>query len=396
MTSKSNNIFSPRRHCLTALAAVVLICLVQITTVHAHELRPSIVDLNISNTTDGNSILSVQMLINLESLIAGIGPEHNDAETSVNASRYKQLRELDPSALLSEFNLFAAFFLSGIKISHDENQLVPLKIESVSIPPVGDIELPRDTTVIMQAFLAPDVEELSWQWRKSFGDVILRANSENAPLDYAALLTPGQHSEIIQLTEKTQQSAWHVFSNYIVIGFQHILPKGLDHILFVIGLFLLTISWRTLLAQVTVFTLAHSITLVLGISGVVNVSAAIVEPLIALSIVFICIENLFTKRLNKWRITTIFGFGLLHGLGFASVLGQVGLDNNNFIVALLGFNVGVELGQLTIIAACLLSVGIWFGKKPFYRRWVTRPASIVIGLIGCYWFFDRIPPNLFG
>ena len=144
----------------------------------------------------------------------------------------------------------------------------------------------------------------------------------------------------------------------------------------------------------TVFTVAHSITLALAINGYLSVSASIVEPLIAVSIVVICIENYFTNNLTKWRIITIFVFGLIHGLGFASVLHAVGLDVNNFWIALLGFNIGVELGQLFVITVCMLGIGIWFRKQPRYRSLFSIPASIVVGLIGLLWFLQRIAPLL--
>ena len=167
------------------------------------------------------------------------------------------------------------------------------------------------------------------------------------------------------------------------------MPKGLDHILFVVGLFLLAPRLRPLAVQISTFTLAHSITLALGAIGLLRISPSIVEPLIALSIVFVCVENFITVRLSKWRIVTVFSFGLLHGLGFASVLDEVGLAAGNFVTALLGFNVGVELGQLLVVAACLLSVGLWFGSKGWYRSRISQPASIVVGLIGAYWFVQR-------
>ena len=175
-----------------------------------------------------------------------------------------------------------------------------------------------------------------------------------------------------------------------MVGFEHILPKGLDHILFVIGLFLLSPKWRPLAVQITVFTIAHSATLALATLGYLSISAAVVEPLIALSIVFVCAENYFTSHLSKWRLATVFVFGLLHGLGFASVLGAVGLDTQNFFIALLGFSIGVEIGQLLIVTLCMLGIGIWFGKHQNYRRLFSMPASFLVGSIGLFWFTQRV------
>ena len=188
----------------------------------------------------------------------------------------------------------------------------------------------------------------------------------------------------------SQTTWWQSLINYIAVGFDHIVPKGIDHILFVVGLFLLSTQLRPLLIQITSFTLAHSVTLGLGMFGIISISPAIVEPLIAASIVYVCIENIFAQKLSRARPVIVFLFGLLHGLGFASVLSEFGLGKSNFVSGLIGFNVGVELGQLFVITICFLLVGIWFGKKEWYRRRVTIPVSIVIGIIAVYWFIERI------
>ena len=191
------------------------------------------------------------------------------------------------------------------------------------------------------------------------------------------------------MTGLTTPSTWQQFINYIQVGFVHIIPKGLDHILFVVGLFLLSTQLRPLLIQITSFTLAHSVTLALSIYGIVSVPSSIVEPLIAASIIYVCIENIFAEKLSRWRPLIIFLFGLLHGLGFASVLKEIGLASDNFATSLIAFNVGVELGQLSVIAACFLLVGIWFRHKPWYRQRITIPASVLIAIIAGFWLVER-------
>jgi hypothetical protein len=184
-------------------------------------------------------------------------------------------------------------------------------------------------------------------------------------------------------------SRWTVIWQYLVLGFTHILPKGVDHILFVIGLFLLSTSLRTVLMQVTAFTVAHSITLGLSIYGIVALPPAIVEPLIALSIAYVAIENLVTRELHAWRIGVVFLFGLLHGLGFAGVLRELGLPRSEFLTALLSFNVGVECGQVSVIASAALLTAP-FARSGRYRRFVVVPASVVIAAIGIYWTITRV------
>jgi hydrogenase/urease accessory protein HupE len=176
---------------------------------------------------------------------------------------------------------------------------------------------------------------------------------------------------------------------YLWLGYTHILPKGLDHILFVIGIFLLSPRVRTMLLQVTAFTIAHSITLGLSIYGLISLPSRIVEPLIALSIAYVAIENLITRELKPWRLALVFTFGLLHGLGFAGVLRELGLPRGEFLAALLTFNLGVEGGQLTIIAAAMLAV--WpFMNRGWYRQRVVIPASLLIATVGIYWTVARL------
>ena len=176
---------------------------------------------------------------------------------------------------------------------------------------------------------------------------------------------------------------------FIKAGFEHIIPQGLDHILFVLGLFFSSLKFRSLIIQVTAFTLAHSITLALAALGVVKLQLSLVEPLIFLSIVWVAIENTIFKQTTKWRPLVIFGFGLLHGLGFAALLTQYGLPKDNFISLLLAFNVGVELGQLAVLIMAFILVSAIF-RKSQNKNQLKIPASIIIGLVGLYWFVDSL------
>ncbi len=197
-------------------------------------------------------------------------------------------------------------------------------------------------------------------------------------------------SGTIDLTRSfPRPTRWEIAQQYLVLGYTHILPKGLDHILFVLGIFLLSPRVKTMLLQVTAFTLAHSITLGLSIYGLISLPSRIVEPLIALSIAYLAIENLVTRELKPWRLALVFMFGLLHGLGFAGVLRELGLPRGEFLTGLLTFNLGVEGGQLTVIAVASLLV--WpFVTRGWYRHRVVIPASLVIAAIGLYWTIVRL------
>jgi hypothetical protein len=170
-----------------------------------------------------------------------------------------------------------------------------------------------------------------------------------------------------------------------------LIPDGADHILFVLGLFFLSPRIKPLLLQVTAFTLAHSVTLALAARGTITLSPHIVEPLIAASITAVAVENLCTRegKVHSWRIAIVFGFGLIHGLGFASAFkGAVGA-NQAPLGPILLFNLGVELGQLAIVALALLAV-YCFRAKPWYRKRIAIPASILIAAIGALWFIQRL------
>jgi len=182
---------------------------------------------------------------------------------------------------------------------------------------------------------------------------------------------------------------WLVARQYLRLGFEHILPEGTDHILFVLGLFLLSCRLKPLLWQVTAFTVAHSITLGLAMYGVFRLPSSVVEPLIAASITFVAVENICTPELKPWRPVVVFCFGLIHGLGFSSVLLSLGLPRQDFATALVAFNGGVELGQLTVITAAFLLVGWWRNRK-WYRRAIVIPASALIAVTGLFWTVQRI------
>ena len=190
-------------------------------------------------------------------------------------------------------------------------------------------------------------------------------------------------------TSFTRPARADIARQYLVLGYTHILPKGRDHILFVLGIFLLSPRLKTMLLQVTAFTIAHSITLALSIYGVVSLPSRVVEPLIALSIAYVAIENLVTRELKPWRLALVFLFGLLHGLGFAGVLRELGLPRDEFLTGLLTFNLGVEGGQLTVILVASIVMAP-FVKRGWYRERLVIPASVAIAAIAIYWTIVRI------
>ena len=203
------------------------------------------------------------------------------------------------------------------------------------------------------------------------------------------VITPSlfAHASIIDLEKMSKTDAAFL---YVKLGYQHILPQGLDHILFVLGLFLLNPKLKSILWQATAFTVAHTVTLGLSMYNVIKPPANIVEPLIALSIMYVALENIFSPKLKATRIGVVFLFGLIHGMGFASALGELGLPQNSYLTSLLMFNLGVELGQITVIAAAWFLLAKWFGKKPYYQKAIVIPLSILISMVAAYWVVERV------
>jgi HupE / UreJ protein. len=187
-----------------------------------------------------------------------------------------------------------------------------------------------------------------------------------------------------------EESNGTILLYYLKLGFRHIIPGGIDHILFVSALCLLSNKIKTILWQATAFTVAHSVTLALSMKNIIVVPSAITEPIIAMSIGFVAIENILFSELKAWRILIVFMFGLIHGMGFASALNEIGLPPNKFYASIIAFNGGVELAQAIIIMIIFSSLVASWGKKTWYRQRVVYPLSGVIALIAGYWTITRL------
>ena len=181
---------------------------------------------------------------------------------------------------------------------------------------------------------------------------------------------------------------WAEFRHYLVLGFGHILPGGADHMLFVLGLYLGAARIGALIALITTFTLAHSFTLMVSTLGLLRLPSVVIEPLIMASIVWIALENLLLRQHLRRKLLLVFGFGLLHGMGFAGALADIGLPESSFMFSMLSFNIGVEFGQITLLIVLLL-LSSRFVEAPWYRRRVIVPGSILIGCIALVWSVQR-------
>ena len=177
---------------------------------------------------------------------------------------------------------------------------------------------------------------------------------------------------------------------YFKLGFTHIIPQGFDHVLFIIGICLINTKLKPIIYQASAFTVAHTIALALSMKNIIVAPSPVIEPIIALSIVFVAIENIILSELKPWRILLVFMFGLIHGLGFASSLNEIGLPPNKFFTSILMFNIGVEVCQVLIIAVLFSLLIKPFKQKLWYRYRIVYPISICIALISSYWTIERL------
>lgn len=359
---------------------------------HADVVKPALVEI----TAKHGGEISIEIRASIEALLTGINAQYKNTQDAPQAEAYDKLRVMQADELAAEFEPFKSRLLQQIRLQVD-GQPVTLQITTVDIPEPGYTKVPRPSLIMLSGQIDNGAGELQWYYPAAFGDNAVRVRQVDEVREkwhWAdwQWLRKDEASQPFSLTEVfRQQSAWAVIKSYVVIGFEHILPKGLDHILFIIGIFLFSTRLKPLFWQVTMFTIAHTITLGLSMNGVLSLPAQIVEPLIALSIAYIGVENIFSRqRLHNSRLLLVFAFGLLHGMGFASVLADFGMPDGAFAIALIAFNVGVELGQLLIILLGYVLVRWCFTSQSPYQKFVVIPGSLLIAAIGLYWTIERL------
>ena len=370
---------------LVAVFGLMILSVAFTTTATAHKMRPAVALIMLH--LDGT--FSLEMRLNAEAILADIDPGDKDTADSPNAALYNQLRALPPKVLESRIVAFAPTLIQGLKLNFDGKSVDPTLI-SVRVPEVKDPGRARVSTLKFEGIIPVGARIFRWSFAAKFGDSILVVKHAGEHKGLSNWLKEGKESNPFPISEKfIPKSTAQVAAEYVDLGFSHIIPKGLDHILFVLGIYLLSLRLKAIVWQVTAFTVAHTITLGLTIYGLLSLPSSIVEPLISASIVYVAVENILTSEIKPWRIALVFGFGLLHGMGFAGVLNEIGLPRSEFLTALITFNIGVELGQLSIIAAAFAVTGLWFRHKPWYRKAVVIPSSVAIAMVGVYWTVER-------
>ncbi len=374
---------------LRPVLALLLACLA--AAVPADVVKPALIEISVF--TEGR--FRIELRASIEALLTGINAQYRDTREAPTAEEYDRLRALEAPALAQAFEPFRQQLLDAVELRLD-GRLAKAEITAVEIPVPGYTKVPRISLIVLEGDIPRDTRLLTWYYPSAFGDHAVRVRQVDRDAEqwhWSAWqwIREDRPSEPFSLDEVFRSpDLVDVVREYVGAGFNHIIPDGLDHILFVLGLFLFSARLRPLLWQVTMFTLAHSITLAMAMTGLVDLPERIVQPLIALSIAYVGVENIWHRELHKSRLALVFGFGLLHGVGFASMLADFGMPANAFATALISFNIGVEGGQLAIIGLAFLLLGLWFSRRPYYRQLITIPGSLVISAVGLYWTWDRL------
>jgi hydrogenase/urease accessory protein HupE len=368
-----------KRRDVAASASVLVALLSSGVVLRAHEIGTTLV----TAIFHDHRAYDIEILTDAASLV-----EKLDALAGMPPSSFLA-PSLSAAALLERLRARDHLFRQRVSVAFDEVSAVPAIRYSVAPP--ADAMSPPLATIHLAGDKPQRAQRFTWNYSWTFASYALTVKNGDEAEATTEWLVGGQLSTAFSLTTPAPRvSRARIAWRYLALGFTHIVPHGLDHMLFVIGIFLFSGRLRNVLWQVSAFTLAHSLTLGLSIYGLIAVSPSIVEPMIAISIAYVAVENLVLTELKSWRIALVFAFGLLHGMGFAGALQQVGMPRSEFLTALLTFNIGVEAGQLAVIGAAFLLVGWWCSERVWYRHRVVVPASLAIACTAVYWTVERL------
>ncbi|MBK7405081.1 MAG: HupE/UreJ family protein [Phycisphaerales bacterium] len=404
---------------LLAVRCLLLAALMLLAHTAAAAVHPALGTVATIKITPGPDGATVELIVTHDALAYAL----NDTSVRITDPQMYALLDGPREDLASALQDGRERFQSGFKLLADGQ---PLELELIQSPSLELIDqwkldnpterLPCKLEFIAQAKLPQGAATIAIRAPAVFDQVILGVTrpgfettfmplepAETSPeFDVSALTgpTPTPASDggdaaptpPPATTHPTRPSGPGVLSvawRYIELGYRHIIPNGADHELFILGLFLLNSRLKDLLWQTMTFTLAHTCTVTLATFGLVHVSPALINPVVALTIAFVAIENLFTTKVHPWRAGVAFLFGLIHGIGFAAGLLSIGLPPSQLVTAIIAFNVGVEGGHLTILAIAFAVLG-WWRHESWYRARVSIPLSVAIAVIALYWFVQRV------
>ncbi|MCC6850425.1 MAG: HupE/UreJ family protein [Deltaproteobacteria bacterium] len=337
-------------------AAVLIAGLIAAPPVAAHQQGISYTDVVIANGE-----VRFDLVLSVHDLAADVDGDGVTTDAEVR-SRYPRLARRFAAALAVEAGgVPCPLTLSDSAV--EPNELVRFRLTG----PCPDVT-PVRVVVRLPALTAVEGQNLA----------TIRAGGALAE----HVFTTTDHEVVL---DAARVGVWPAFRRFFVLGVEHI-ATGYDHLLFLVALLLVGGGLRSLVAVVTAFTVAHSVTLSLAVLDVVALPARLVESAIALSIAWVALENLLLDRpRGRWRIT--FAFGLMHGFGFASILRELHLPREGLIASLLAFNLGVEAGQLAVVLVTFPAISAI--ERSAHRRTLVAVASGAILVMALWWFGER-------
>lgn len=379
------------RRMLSIMLATLVMLVGLLGASHAHELRFS--DVTATFSEDGS--YQIRLLYDLDALLM------EEEEGHLTPEHYEQYNRMSFEEIRDKLERISRTINSQTFPRFDGTRTHPTIVfpdfatgRPLPPPPFTNFEK-HSRQVLLTGEIPEGAKTFTWQ-SKEMGNTALTMKRQGSEQEVRIGLSPDEQGPPFHLFEDTPEPPrLQTMKRYFLIGFEHIIPDGIDHILFVLGLFLLTERLRPLFWQITAFTIAHSVTLGLAIYDVFALNEALVEAIVALSIAYVAIENIFTKEMKWWRPCVVFMFGLLHGLTFAGGLKEIGLPQGQFLLSLFTFNIGVEIGHIAVVVLAFLAVG-WFRHKDWYRARIVLPVSCIIGIVALYWATTRFWGILFG
>jgi hypothetical protein len=358
------------------IQCVLLLFLLLPVGAQAHEIGTS----NVRLTLHGDNTWSAEITTAPTALANKIGPQAGQPRVAT----------LDADTVRARLTAATQILADYIEVRFD-GEVAPVRVAVEQVEMPDDVALPAFVVLRATGPVPPGAKAVTWRYGLVYSTYAVVFTDAQGGIPITQWLDGDAESQPFPImANSAPPSRFAIVAQYLTLGFHHIVPEGLDHILFVLGIFLLAPKLKPVLVQVTAFTVAHSVTLGLTMYGVLSMPSRIVEPLIALSIAYVAIENIVTPRLTPWRPVVVFGFGLIHGMGFAGALAELRLPRDEIIPALVSFNVGIELAQLTVIAAAYFAVAFWVGDRWWYRARIVLPACAGIAAIGLFWTVQRI------
>ncbi|MEQ1910177.1 MAG: HupE/UreJ family protein [Vicinamibacterales bacterium] len=356
---------------MTRALLATLFTLAALDTALAHDLERTTVHLQVDS--DGTFTLRLAhdpswLLLRMESFAGGV----TSTSASDSAARDLRLREL-ASQIIDRVVLFV-----------DGHEVRPVSVDYTPPPavvPAGEFALASYT---LHGQMPASSRTLRWYYGLVADPYPLTLALADGSSTTEVVLGDAWSTALPLNGPGARLSFWVRSIRYVTVGYRHILPAGFDHVLLIIGLCLLGSQIRPVLEQIAVFAVAHALVMALAVYGLVSVPTRSVEPLFGLMIAFVGIENVLTQAVSVWRVALVLVSGLVHGVGMAGTLTKLPLPSADRMVALIGVNVGIDAGQLTIVALVALVV-IWWRNRSWYRARVVVPVSLAIAAAGLFW-----------